>query len=131
MDGLADQEGPAGLSVSLRWLATDGETGTAPLVPVVIADSPWEAPGSAPDTDVTPCARVPCGAPGREPGRRTGNRYPTLAGTIRGWNSNRLGSSGLIVALTQWVCRAPKVSTRVKFASTPPLGRLIGLSILK
>jgi len=27
--------------------------------------------------------------------------------------------------------RAPKVSTHVKFASIPPLGRLIGLSILK
>ena len=48
----------------------------------------------------------------------------------------RLTDSGrelapVIVALTQWVWRAPNVSTRVKFASTPPLGRLIGLSLLK
>ena len=50
---------------------------------------------------------------------------------IRGSNSNRFGSRGSIVALTQWVWRAPNVSTRVKLPSTPPLGRLIGLSTLK
>jgi hypothetical protein len=56
---------------------------------------------------------------------------PALAATTRGSNTNRLGSVGSIVALTQCVLRAPKVSTRVKLASTPPSGRLIGLSALK
>jgi hypothetical protein len=35
------------------------------------------------------------------------------------------------VALTQWLFLAPKVSTRVKFASTLPLAELSGLSSLK
>lgn len=55
----------------------------------------------------------------------------TFAATIRDSNTNRLGLFGSIVALTQWLLRAPKVSTRVKFATTPPFGPLRGLSILK
>src|SRR5262249_47924888 len=57
--------------------------------------------------------------------------YCTFSGTMRGSNIKRLGLVGSIRALTQWVLRAPKVSTRVKFASTPSLGPLIGLSTLK
>jgi hypothetical protein len=50
---------------------------------------------------------------------------------MRGSNSKRFGSPPSILALTQCVFRAPKVSTRVKFARTPPLGPLSGLSTLK
>src|SRR5262245_5344869 len=58
-------------------------------------------------------------------GRRRGalarpGRYGSLPGTIRGSNTKRFGLRGSMRALTQWVLREPKVSTRVKFASTPP-----------
>jgi len=49
-----------------------------------------------------------------------------FAATIRVWNSNRFGSFGSIVALTQWLFVAPKVSTRMKLASTLPLSELSG-----
>jgi len=54
-----------------------------------------------------------------------------FAATMRGSNTNRFGLVGSILALTQWVFLAPNVSTRVKFASTPPDGPLSGLSTLK
>lgn len=37
----------------------------------------------------------------------TSVRHLVLAATILGWKSNRFGLSGSIVALTQWVLRAP------------------------
>src|SRR5215813_13361029 len=46
---------------------------------------------SAPDTDVVAWRQGAVRRPVREAGRRTGTGYHTLAGTIRGWNSNRLG----------------------------------------
>src|SRR5262249_43694003 len=58
--------------------------------------------------------------------------YWVLPGTIRGSKTNRFGSVTSIVARTQCVLRAPNVSTRVKFVSTPPpVERFSGLSILK
>ena len=48
-----------------------------------------------------------------------------------GSNRNRLRLFGSIVACTQCVLAAPNVSTRVKFGSTFPLGKVSGLSILK
>ena len=59
-------------------------------------------------------------AGGRLPPAPEERRYCALAGTIRGSNTNTFGSCASIRALTQWVLRAPKVSTRVKLPSTPP-----------
>lgn len=52
---------------------------------------------------------------------------PALAGTICGRKVNTLGSCGSTSALTQWVLADPKVSTRVKLASTLPDGDSSGL----
>ena len=59
-------------------------------------------------------------AGGRLPPAPGERRYGVLPGTIRGSNTNTFGSCASIRALTQWVLRAPKVSTRVKLLSTPP-----------
>jgi hypothetical protein len=57
--------------------------------------------------------------------------YRAFWDTIRGSNVKRFGLAVSILALTQCVLRAPKVSTRVKFARTPSPGPFSGLSTLK
>src|SRR5262249_31492973 len=97
---------------------------------------------------------VPVGPSGREAagswrfgrsggGRRSGgSRTPRddaqaeagpywLRGTIRGSKVKRFGAFGPMRPRAQIGLRAPKVSSRVKFPSTPPCELLSGLSILK
>src|SRR5205823_13608833 len=55
-------------------------------------------------------------------GRHARQFASTFAATMRGWNENRSGLSTSTTARTQWVLREPNVSTRRKFATTPPWG---------